>query len=105
MAEFFIDKDGKYLGAFEGKTGMVPDGAVEVPEAPKDGRMIWTQGQWIEPVELQEIFIAKKIEEQVGKEVSLEEVINAIWTFLRGDKTEFVRIDLIMQKAEEDHQK
>jgi hypothetical protein len=64
MTRFYIDGEGRYLGAFDGTyvpgepdeegnpTDPVyvfpelPEGAVEVPSAPADARQIWSNGAW-----------------------------------------------------------
>lgn len=43
---YYCDAEGNYLGGFQGDTGMVPDGAVEVPP-PMDGRDKWDGEKWI----------------------------------------------------------
>lgn len=42
--KYFVDSDGKYLGAF---TGSEPDGGVEVLTAPQSASQIWSNG-WSE---------------------------------------------------------
>ncbi len=44
--KFYVDKSGNYLGLFVG--AAPPDGAVEVPAAPKTARDIWDGEKWLE---------------------------------------------------------
>lgn len=44
MTKYFVDKDGTYLGGFEG--AEPPAGAIEVQEAPEDARQIWDGLAW-----------------------------------------------------------
>lgn len=44
MTKFFIDRDGNYLGGYDG--AEPPEGAIEVAEAPHDARQKWTGGRW-----------------------------------------------------------
>ncbi len=41
--KFYIDIDGKYLGAFNGSS---PDGGKEVAYPPLDGRQTWNGNEW-----------------------------------------------------------
>ena len=44
MTKFFVYPNGAYIGAFDG--AEPPDGAVEVPTAPEDGRQTWDGEKW-----------------------------------------------------------
>lgn len=47
MTKHYRDKDGRYLGGFDGATGKVPEGAIEVAAPPERGDYIWTEaGGW-----------------------------------------------------------
>ena len=39
-----MDKDGKYIGAFEGSK---PKGGIEVKTAPEDARQVYSNGEWM----------------------------------------------------------
>lgn len=103
MTKFYVDNAGKYLGGFDG--ALPPDGSIEVQAPPPDGRMTWDGSKWIEPAEAKDEIIEEKREEQIRKEVSPEDKINALWLKAKGDNTEFDRIDLIITKAEQDFPK
>lgn len=45
MTKYFIDKNGVYLGGFDG--AIAPTGAVEVENPPENGRDIFTAGAWV----------------------------------------------------------
>ncbi|MDG4895552.1 hypothetical protein P9272_18440 [Mesorhizobium sp. WSM4976] len=47
MTKFFVDRNGFYLGGFDG--AEPPEGAIEVLEAPEDARQIWRDGVWGAP--------------------------------------------------------
>lgn len=42
---YFVDKQGNYLGGFDGS--LPPKGSIQVFEPPLDGRDIWDGKQWI----------------------------------------------------------
>ncbi|MCT4654225.1 MAG: hypothetical protein N4A65_00285 [Cohaesibacter sp.] len=42
----FVDVDGAYIGQFDGVEP--PEGSVEVPSGPDDGRQKWKNGKWEE---------------------------------------------------------
>ena len=42
--KYFIDKTGRYVGAFDG--AEPPRGAIEVPSAPDDARQPWLGDRW-----------------------------------------------------------
>lgn len=44
MTKFFVDAWGNYIGGFDG--AEPPQGAVEVPSAPQDARLMWTGSAW-----------------------------------------------------------
>jgi hypothetical protein len=39
MTKYYVDKDGNYIGGFDG--APAPKGAIEVVEAPKDARQVY----------------------------------------------------------------
>jgi hypothetical protein len=41
---YFADHSGNYIGAFDG--AVLPEGAIEVPEAPEDAQQIWNGEAW-----------------------------------------------------------
>jgi len=41
---YFVDKDGRYYG----RTQRLDPTDIEVPTAPRDGKMIWREGAWQE---------------------------------------------------------
>lgn len=41
MTRYFVDKDGKYIGGFEGETGIDVSAYTEVNSAPEDARQVW----------------------------------------------------------------
>lgn len=44
VTRFYVDKAGRFLGAYVG--GKPPVGSVEVALPPEDGRQIWANGAW-----------------------------------------------------------
>lgn len=46
MTKFYVNVQGKYLGGFDG--AEPPAGAIEVAEAPTDGRHVWNGTAWAE---------------------------------------------------------
>lgn len=42
---YFVDASGRYLGAYQ--NASPPEGAVEVPAPPADGRSRWTGAVWV----------------------------------------------------------
>lgn len=103
MTKFYIDSNNNYIGGFEGDTGKVPVGAIEVPFPPNDARFTWDGSAWIEPVALKDVLVDEKREVQISKDgVTLDDKMNAVWLHLKGDPTEFNRIDAIIEKAATD---
>lgn len=45
--KYYMDAAGYYLGAFIGDTGLVPDGAIEVPSPPEFITQIWNGAEWV----------------------------------------------------------
>ena len=55
MTKHFVDAAGNYLGAFLAPVGSThgiepPEGGIEVPTAPPDGRCLWNGSAWGAPV-------------------------------------------------------
>lgn len=104
--KYFVDNSGNYLGGFDGDTGKIPFGSIEVGKPPPDGRMLWDGTKWIEPFPLKDVFTEQKRDAQIEEDgVTLDDKVNALWLLARGDKTEFERIDAIVKKAESDFPK
>lgn len=78
MAKYYVDNNGNYLGAFEGVTGKVPQGAIEVPSAPSDARSTWNGSVWSTPV-------LTDSEKFVQEGVTDHDMIEALWQELRED--------------------
>lgn len=68
MTKYFVDGDGVYLGGFDG--AEPPEGAIEVPEPPDDGRQIWNGSAW-EPV-------AAEVEAVADPLADLNEAVKAL---------------------------
>lgn len=49
MEKFFVDTYGKYLGVFIG--AQPPEGSIEVPHGPSDGRQVWNGTEWADLAE------------------------------------------------------
>lgn len=45
MQKFYVDKDGKYIGSYDGANP--PEGAIEVETAPKDSKDVWSGREWL----------------------------------------------------------
>lgn len=108
MAKYYRDASNNYIGAFEGDTGKVPAGAVEVSVPPKDGRMTWdvASAAWIEPAPLKDAFVDERRKlalNQAG--VTLEQRVTALWLNAKGDTAEFDRIEAIIAQIEIDNPK
>lgn len=102
--KFYVKNDGKtYLGGFDG--AEPPAGSIEVSSAPTDARLEWNGTAWVEPEPLKDEIADEKRFAQVREEVSLEEKVHALWLKAKGDNTEFDRIDLIIEKANQDFPK
>lgn len=105
MQKFYRDNSGNYIGSFDGDTGVLPVGAIEIDKPPEDARMIWDGSAWNMPAPLKEEFAEEKQKFAVDRQVTLEDKIKALWFLARGDDTEFKRIDAIILKAEQDFPK
>lgn len=106
MAKYYRDASNNYIGAFEGDTGKVPAGAIEVPVPPKDGRMTWDGAQWVEPVPLKDTFVDDRRKLALNHAgVTLEQRITALWLNAKGDTAEFDRIEAIIAQIEIDNPK
>ncbi|KQZ96846.1 hypothetical protein ASD74_06210 [Rhizobium sp. Root564] len=47
---FFVDKEGAYIGSYDGPTENLPpelSAGVEVPTSPQDARQVWKDGAWL----------------------------------------------------------
>lgn len=62
--QYFVDQDGKYIGGFDGGAEP-PEGAVEVPAAPDDGRQTWSGGDWLPFVEVPDRVSARQFKMQL----------------------------------------
>jgi hypothetical protein len=49
MSKFYVDLQGRYLGAFDG--AEPPEGAVEIPSPPANAADLWNWGSWIVAVD------------------------------------------------------
>ena len=48
MTKYFVDKQGAYLGGFDG--AEPPDGAIEIKEPPQHGLDTWDGAKWVKHV-------------------------------------------------------
>lgn len=71
MTLYYRDITNKYVGAFDGNTGKVPPGSIQVPFPPGDARSIWNGSTWNDPV----LTVPEK-EENLG--VTLESTVEAL---------------------------
>jgi hypothetical protein len=56
MTRYYVNAQGNYIGGFNGANP--PQGAIEVPNAPNDGRDTWNGQQWVAYVQLKTQFTA-----------------------------------------------
>jgi hypothetical protein len=89
-AKYYVNNTGDYLGAFEGNTGKVPQGAIEVPTAPPDARCKWNAGSssWGAAV----IPKAEQIKDEVNKQFIVFAQAVLDWA-IRNDKSGLIAID------------
>lgn len=97
--KFYIDSNNVYLGAFEGTTGKVPTGSIEVPLAPTDARFKWDGEKWIEPPELKDQFTDEKRQSEYIKQgVTDKEKLDALWDHVVNAKS--TAVDELKAKIE-----
>lgn len=104
MAKYFVDQNGVFLGGFEGANP--PLNSIEVFTLPADGRMTWDGSKWVEPPQSKDEIVEEQRKLAINKEgVTLDSKVNALWLLSKGDRAEFDRIDLILEKAATDFPK
>lgn len=104
--KYFVDADGKYIGAFTGVEP--PDGAVEVPVAPSDARQMWNNEAWgdiVQDIDLTAYAAAKRFEIETGGitvagqsiDTSRESqsMITGAYTFSQAHPTEIVKFKAV----------
>lgn len=81
MTTFYAELDGTYIGGFDGATGKIPAGKVQVPFPPDDARSKWDGTKWLDPV-----LTLEEKESKLG--VTPDTRLDALWQFIaRGDST------------------
>lgn len=103
---YYRDINNNYVGGFDGNTGKVPPGSIEVPFPPTDARFQWDGSNWIEPASIKDDVVSENVDAQVVKQgVTTEDKVNALWSLQKGDKTQFDAIDAIISQAVIDNSK
>lgn len=95
MAKHYIDNQNNFIGSFEGNTGKVPVGAIEVPTAPPDARCKWipASSTWAAAV----IPKAEQIRDEVNKQFIVFAQAVLDWA-IRNDKSGLITIDNKIQQ-------
>ena len=66
ITKYYVDADGNYLGGFQGNTGKLPVGAIEVPVAPSHAKDKWNGASWIPDPVIQKEILNAPIKSQIA---------------------------------------
>jgi len=105
MTKFYIDSNGKFLGAFDG--AIPPIGSTQVAFPPADGRMTWDGVRWIASIKLSdEINDNKRERDYVKRGASIDKLVVALWErIVEGNPEASDEIQIIREQVKTDNPK